>query len=52
MNDHAERSSREFGNGDQFYAKAGELIELPTRKVDRPHRDLLQRHWDRVFESS
>src|SRR5690242_17390829 len=26
----------EFGNGEQFYAKAGKVIELPDRKIDRP----------------
>jgi putative restriction endonuclease len=42
----------EFGNGDQFYAKAGEVIQLPDRKIDRPHQDFLQWHIDTVFKAS
>jgi putative restriction endonuclease len=42
----------EFGNGEQFYAKAGEVIDLPDRKVDRPQREFLQWHIDTVFKAS
>jgi putative restriction endonuclease len=42
----------EFGNGDQFYAKAGQVIALPDRKPDRPHREFLQWHFDTVYKAS
>lgn len=42
----------EFGNGDQFYARAGEVIALPQRRVDRPQREFLQWHMDEVFRAS
>jgi putative restriction endonuclease len=42
----------EFGNGDLFYAKFGELIDLPDRKIDRPQREFLQWHIDTVFKAS
>jgi len=42
----------EFGNGEQFYAQAGQLIALPDRKTDRPQRDFLEWHLDEVFKAS
>jgi len=42
----------EFGNGEQFYAQAGEVIALPDRKADRPQRDFLEWHLDEVFKAS
>ncbi len=39
----------EFGNGDEFYARAGSAIGLPGRRADRPARDFLQWHQDEVF---
>jgi putative restriction endonuclease len=42
----------EFGNGEQFYAKAGQVIALPDRKADRPQPDFLQWHLDTVFKAS
>jgi putative restriction endonuclease len=42
----------EFGNGEQFYAKVGEVIALPTRKADQPQRDFLEWHLDTVFKAS
>jgi putative restriction endonuclease len=42
----------DFGNGEQYYAKAGQLIELPGRKLDRPHRDFLEWHVDTIFKAS
>jgi putative restriction endonuclease len=42
----------EFGNGEQFYAKAGQVIELPARRADRPHREFLEWHLDEVFKAS
>jgi putative restriction endonuclease len=44
------RLREDFGNGDQFYAKEGELIELPERRVDRPERHFLEWHLDEVFQ--
>jgi putative restriction endonuclease len=42
----------EFGNGEQFYARAGEVIALPARQVDRPQREFLEWHMDEVFRAS
>ena len=42
----------DFGNGQQYYAKGGQLIELPERRLDRPHRDFLEWHLDTVFKAS
>jgi putative restriction endonuclease len=42
----------EFGNGDSFYAKAGQVIALPDHKIDRPGRHFLQWHLDTVFKAS
>jgi len=46
------RLREEFGNGEQFYAKRGEVIALPDRKTDRPLRDFLEWHLDTVFKAS
>jgi hypothetical protein len=35
--------------GQQFYAKAGQAIDLPERRADRPRRDFLEWHLDEVF---
>jgi putative restriction endonuclease len=42
----------EFGNGEQFYSKAGQEIALPDRKTDRPHHEYLQWHLDTMFKAS
>jgi putative restriction endonuclease len=42
----------EFGNGEQFYARAGEVIDLPDRHADRPQREFLEWHLDEVFKAS
>ncbi len=42
----------EFGNGEKFCAQAGQVIALPDRKVDRPHREFLEWHLDTVFKAS
>jgi len=44
------RLREDFGNGDQFYAKEGQLIELPERRADRPERQFLEWHLDEVFQ--
>jgi putative restriction endonuclease len=46
------RLRSEFGNGDSFYAKAGEVITLPERRADRPNPDFLQWHVETVFKAS
>lgn len=46
------RLHEDFGNGDQFYAKAGHVIELPEHKADRPQREFLEWHIDTVFKAS
>jgi putative restriction endonuclease len=46
------RLREEFSNGDSFYAKAGQTIELPGRRADRPHREFLEWHLDEVFKAS
>ena len=33
----------------QFYAKAGQVIDLPERRADRPGREFLEWHLDEVF---
>jgi putative restriction endonuclease len=42
----------EFGNGEQFYSRAGEVIALPDRKANRPYREFLEWHLDTVFRAS
>ena len=43
------RLRADFSNGDQFYAKAGQVIDLPARGADRPGREFLEWHLDEVF---
>jgi putative restriction endonuclease len=42
----------DFGNGESFYAKAGEVISLPDHKGDRPHPGFLRWHTDTIFKAS
>jgi putative restriction endonuclease len=42
----------DFGNGEQFYAQAGELVALPGRRADQPKREFLEWHLDEVFKAS
>jgi putative restriction endonuclease len=42
----------EFGNGEHFYAREGQVIELPGRRADRPHREFLEWHLGKVFKAS
>jgi putative restriction endonuclease len=44
------RLRAEFGNGEQFYARAGELISVPERPGERPNREFLEWHLDEVFK--
>src|SRR5579859_2920766 len=43
------RLRADFSNGDQFYAKAGQVIDLPEHRTDRPGREFLEWHLDEVF---
>ncbi len=42
----------EFGNGEQFYAREGQPIALPPRRLDRPGREFLEWHLDEVFQAT
>jgi putative restriction endonuclease len=44
------RLRQEFGNGEQFYARAGQQITLPRQATDRPARQALEWHLDEVFQ--
>jgi len=46
------RLREDFGNGEQFYARAGQVIDLPERRADRPQHDFLEWHLDEVFKAS
>jgi putative restriction endonuclease len=42
----------EFGNGEQFYSRSGEVIALPDGKAARPYREFLEWHLGTVFRAS
>lgn len=42
----------EFGNGAEFYSRAGTVIDLPDRRPDRPDRDAVTWHMDTVLKAS
>lgn len=42
----------EFDNGEEFYARAGHVIDLPERRANRPNREFLTWHADSVFKAS
>ena len=46
------RLREDFGNGDEFYRKAGTFIALPDRKVDRPSAEAVTWHMDTTFLSA
>ena len=46
------RLREQFGNGDYFYARDRQEISVPPRRVDRPHREFLEWHFDSVFRAS
>jgi hypothetical protein len=37
---------------EQFYAQAGQVIDLPARRMDRPGREFLEWHLGEVFQAS
>lgn len=45
------RLREEFQNGEEFYARAGEPIQLPDRRADRPSAEFLEWHVEEVFLS-
>jgi putative restriction endonuclease len=48
------RLRKEFGNGEEFYARASskEPIAVPRRRVDRPNKEFLEWHIEEVFLAS
>lgn len=46
------RLRSEFGNGDEFYSRAGDHIAVPQLTTDRPNREFLEWHTDTVFLAS
>lgn len=40
---------QEWGNGSEFYERAGRAIEVPGARVDRPSRQAVEWHLDTVF---
>jgi putative restriction endonuclease len=43
------RLREEFGNGEEFYRRAGQHINVPDRPRDRPHPQTLEWHLDEVY---
>jgi putative restriction endonuclease len=43
------RLRAEFGNGEEFYSKQGDVIRLPDRRGDRPNTAALEWHMDERF---
>jgi putative restriction endonuclease len=46
------RLREDFGNGAEFYSKAGQVIALPDRRVDQPNAEFLEWHLDTVYKAS
>jgi hypothetical protein len=44
------RLRQDFSHGDQYYAQAGKVVDLPDRRVDRPGSEFLE--WHLVFKAS
>jgi putative restriction endonuclease len=45
------RLREEFGNGEQFYERAGYPIALQTRRTDRLSSEFLEWHLDTIFKA-
>lgn len=43
------RLREDFDNGEEFYARQTQTIELPERRADRPAREFVEWHLDEVF---
>jgi putative restriction endonuclease len=46
------RLREDFHNGDQFYARAGQVIDLPEHRADRPNRDFLDTNISAVCQAA
>ena len=46
------RLREEFGNGEQFYSRAGEPISVPVQRADRPSAELLDWHLSEIFKNA
>lgn len=46
------RLRADFGNGDEFYERQGQIIILPRHLSDRPNSEFLEWHMDEVFRVS
>jgi putative restriction endonuclease len=46
------RLREDFGNGERFYAQAGQVVALPERRAERPQREFLKWHLDEKFMAS
>jgi putative restriction endonuclease len=46
------RLRAEFGNGEEYYTRAGETITVPERKPDRPHHEFLEWHLDTIYKAA
>lgn len=42
----------DFGNGNEFYDRQGEVIGVPERRPDRPNAEYVTWHMDTVFKAS
>ena len=45
------RLQSEWGNGQEFYDRAGSEIHIPKSRADRPSREAVEWHMDVVFQS-
>jgi putative restriction endonuclease len=45
------RLREDFGNGEEFYSRHGRQISVPARTADRPNREFLQWHVEKVFHA-
>jgi putative restriction endonuclease len=46
------RLREEFANGDQYYARAGQVIAVPAHPRERPAREFVEWHMDERFLAS
>jgi putative restriction endonuclease len=46
------RLREEFANGDQYYARAGQVITLPAHRSERPAREFIEWHMGEKFLAS
>jgi putative restriction endonuclease len=46
------RLREEFANGDQYYARVGQVIAVPAHPRERPAREFVEWHMDERFLAS